>query len=95
MDSKSRVLFWLLSASRGASTRRKILFLLNKKPYNIRKLSLELNLDYKSVKGHIDLLNKYEILDAVGGKYGRVYFISPQWEDNEFLKKILFKGGGV
>jgi predicted transcriptional regulator len=89
MDSKSRLLFWLLSASRGGPTRAAILSLIYSKPLNTRQIAIALSLDYKTVKVHIELLKKYQIIDAFGGRYGQAFFISPEWENNEFLKKIL------
>lgn len=88
MDSRTRLLFWLLTATKGGPTRVRILSAIKKKPMNLRRLSLHLNLDYKTVKAHIDLLLKNGIID-MQGRYGAIYFISPEWEQNDFLMKIL------
>ncbi len=88
MDARSRLLFWLLSATKGGPTRTKVLMAIREKPMNLRQLSLLLGMDYKSVKAHIDVLLKNNVIDA-HGKYGAVYFISPQWEGNEYLKGML------
>ncbi|MEM3362120.1 MAG: winged helix-turn-helix domain-containing protein [Candidatus Anstonellaceae archaeon] len=89
MDSKSRLLFWLLAASKGGPTRIKILNILCREPSNVRRLSLILSMEYKTIKTHIELMLKYGLIDAIGSKYGRIYYISPEWEKNEFLKKLL------
>ncbi|MCX8175559.1 MAG: winged helix-turn-helix domain-containing protein [Candidatus Micrarchaeota archaeon] len=91
MDARSRLLFWLLSGTKGGPTRVRVLCVLREKPMNLRRLALQLGMDYKSVKAHIELLAKNGIIDA-HGKYGAVYFISPEWEENEFMKQML-KGG--
>jgi len=69
----------------------RVLSAISEKPMNLRQLALLLGMDYKSVKAHIDVLLKNSIIDA-HGKYGAVYFISPEWEENEYLKEMM---GGV
>ena len=88
MDSKTRLLYWLLAATRGGPTRMRILEVLKKKPMNLRKLSIELKLDYKTVQGHIEMLMENGLLYTPKRGYGSVYFISPEWEKDidKFLK---------
>ena len=89
MDSRTRVLYWLLNASRGGPTRIRILNVLSSKPMNTRKLAMKLNLDYKTVQGHVELLQENGVIYTPRKGYGQVFFISPEWEENEFLKNIL------
>jgi DNA-binding transcriptional ArsR family regulator len=89
MDSKTRLLYWLLNASRGGPTRLRILKSVSEKPENMRQLSIALDLDYKTVQGHVELLVENGILETPEKKYGTVYFISPEWEDNAYLKELL------
>ncbi len=89
MDSRTRLLYWMLSASKGGPTRIRILKTLSGKPMNLRKLALELSLDYKTVQGHIEMLIENGILYTPRQGYGQVLFISPEWEENEFLKENL------
>ncbi len=89
MDSGTRLLYWLLEATKGGPTRLKILRELNQKPANIRRISLELGMDYKTIQGHIELLAKNGVLEAQGGGYGAAYFLSAEFESNAYLKKAL------
>ena len=89
MDSRTRVLYWLLNASRGGPTRIRILNVLSSKPMNTRKLAMELGLDYKTIQGHIELLTENGIIYTPKSGYGQVFFISPEWEENKFLKELL------
>jgi DNA-binding transcriptional ArsR family regulator len=89
MDSKTRLLYWLLNASRGGPTRIRVLRAIDKKPMNIRQLSLALGLDYKTVQGHVELLVENGILETPRKKYGSVYFISPEWDGNKYLSELL------
>jgi len=66
---------WLLVESRGGPVRSRILLLLRERPTNINRISKELDLDYKTVKRHLDLLEKNGLVRRLGVKYGDVYFI--------------------
>ena len=89
MDSETRLLYWLLDASRGGPTRVKILRNLVKKPSNLRQLSISVNLDYKTVQGHIELLIENGIIETPKKGYGSIYFINRGWMENEYLKQVL------
>lgn len=89
MDSKTRLLYWLLNASRGGPTRIRVLKILEEKPMNLRKLAMELALDYKTVQSHVELLMENGIVYTPKQGYGQVLFISPDWEGNEFLKENI------
>ena len=89
MDAKTRLLYWLLDATKGGPTRVKILRALSERPMNLRKLSIAVGMDYKTVQGHMKLLIENEIIYTPKMGYGSVYFISPEWEENEYLKEIL------
>jgi len=91
MNHKTRLLFWLLAASRGAMSRLQILSLLKKSPMNARKLSLELSLDYKTIRNHLEILEKYQIIDAIGNKYGKIFFISPEYDNEQYLLDLIKK----
>jgi len=56
---------------------------------NMRQLSVFLNLDYKTVQSHVELLIENGILETPKKKYGSIYFISAEWENNDFLNNIL------
>ena len=89
MDSKTRLLYWMLNASRGGPTRIRILQVISEKPMNLRKLAMEVKLDYKTVQSHIDLLSENGVIYTPKKGYGQVFFISPEWEENELLKEML------
>lgn len=92
MDSRTRLLYWLLNASRGGPTRIRVLKAIEEKPMNLRKLAMELSLDYKTVQSHVELLMENGILYTPKQGYGQVLFISPDWEENELLKENI-RGG--
>ena len=71
------LLWYLIAGTKGGETRGKIIDLLNKNPSNANKIAEMLNLDYKTVRHHLEVLEKNNIITAVNkGNYGAVYFIS-------------------
>lgn len=71
------LLWYLIAGTKGGETRGRIIDLLNKKPSNANKIAEILNLDYKTVRHHLEVLEKNNVIIAVNkGKYGAVYFLS-------------------
>jgi DNA-binding transcriptional ArsR family regulator len=72
----------LIAGTRGGVTRAKIINLLIERPYNANQLSEELNMDYKTIRHHLDVLNKNGVITMEGEKYGTMYFLSKSAEAN-------------
>jgi len=78
------MLFWFLfGASRGATTRIKIISLLRDQPANKNQLATQLGLDYKGIEHHIKVLEENNLVKHVGKKYARTYLVSVFFEANE------------
>lgn len=89
MDSRERLYYWLLTATRGGPTRLKLLSLLSARPRNARQLSLAAGLDYKTVQHHLDKLFENGLVEVQGGGYGKTYFVSDEFESKQaFVEKI-------
>ncbi|WP_297091664.1 winged helix-turn-helix domain-containing protein [Thermococcus sp.] len=83
MDRKLRnVLLWLLVGSKGGKTRVKILKLVRERPSNVHQLAKELNLNYRTVKYHLELMLEHGIVERVGEDYGAIYVLSEEVEKN-------------
>jgi DNA-binding transcriptional ArsR family regulator len=80
--SVKRLLWFLFAGSRGGDNRIRIIDLLKDHPYNINQLAEALRLDYKAVQHHITVLEKNNIINKMGEKYGILYFISNYLEAN-------------
>ena len=77
------LLWYLVAGTKGGETRGRIIDLIRKKPSNANKIAEILKLDYKTIRHHIDVLEKNNIIAAINkGKYGAVYFLSPFMEAN-------------
>ena len=77
------LLWYLIAGTKGGETRGKIIELLRKKPSNANKIAEILKLDYKTVRHHLEVLEKNNIIIVVNkGGYGAVYFLSELMESN-------------
>ncbi len=92
MDPMKRLLFWLLEGTKGGPTRIRLLSLLERKPMNLRQLSLAAGLDYKTVAHHVQLLQDNSVLECQGSGYGKVYFISEAALAQEEFSELM-RGG--
>ena len=79
-------------ASRGGPTRVTLVKELIKEPTNANKLAEKLNLDYTTVRHHLEVLINNGLLTTKGEKYNVVYFPSDILEDNlDLFEEICVK----
>ena len=90
-DTVEKVLWWLIAGSKGGVNRARIISALHERPYNANKLAEKLNLDYKTIRYHMKILEDNHVIRASGGKYGAMYFLSSELEDNYELFKHIWK----
>jgi predicted transcriptional regulator len=81
------VLWYVLASSRGGPNRVRILRALDEEPRNANQLAEDLDLDYTTVRHHLDVLVDNNVLTNSGNEYGAVYLPSSQcqahWETVE------------
>jgi DNA-binding transcriptional ArsR family regulator len=87
------LLGWLIAGTRGGPTRAKIIQALKETPQNANQLATLLKMDYKTMRHHLEVLEKNKIITSVGDRYGATYFLSQVMEDNyglfeEIMQKI-------
>src|SRR4030042_2150183 len=87
------LLGWLIAGTRGGPTRAKIIQSLKETPQNANQLAIQLKMDYKTMRHHLEVLEKNKIITSVGDRYGATYFLSQAMEENygvfeEIMKKI-------
>jgi len=75
-----KALWYLLTATRGGENRVRIIRALSERPQNANRLADELDVGYKTVRHHLDALESHGVVEAGGDKYGRLYFLTDQFE---------------
>jgi DNA-binding transcriptional ArsR family regulator len=85
------LLGWLIAGTRGGPTRAKIILALKESPQNANQLATQLKMDYKTMRHHLEVLEKNKIITSVGDRYGATYFLSQMMEDNYILFEEIAK----
>ena len=83
------VLWYVLTGTRGGPNRVRILRALDRHPRNANRLAESLDLDYKTVRHHLDVLVDNSVVVSSGDDYGAVYVPSgqarTQWDTVETI----------
>jgi DNA-binding transcriptional ArsR family regulator len=79
------VLWQVLAGTRGGPNRIRILRALDERPRNANRLAEDLDLNYKTVRHHLDVLEDNGIVESTDSDYGAVYLITDRarhhWEE--------------
>lgn len=70
------VLWQVLAGTRGGPNRARILRALDERPRNAHQLAEDLDLAYKTVRHHLDVLVDNDVVRATDDDYGAVYLPS-------------------
>jgi len=102
--SFKHLLQWLIVGTRGGVNRALIINILREEPRNANQLGSLLGVDYRTVRHHLDVLEKNGLVTSMGDRYGKMYFLSSELEErfevfeeiwNEIGKKLKRKEEGV
>ena len=90
------LLGWLIAGTRGGVTRAKIIETLRETPQNANQLAKLLEMDYRTIRHHLKILQKNRIITSTGDGYANTYFLSTDMEENyglfeEILNKLWKK----
>lgn len=81
------VLWYVLASSRGGPTRVRILQKLDERPRNANQLANTLDMDYTTIRHHLDVLLDNNVVRRTDEAYAAVYLITDQakvnWETVE------------
>ena len=68
--------------------RARIIQLLHKRPYNANQITQSLHLDYKTIRHHLEVMRKHQVITSTEEGYGSMYFLTEQMEANynEFIE---------
>jgi len=76
MRATKQLLWWLIAGSEGGLNRARIIDSLKERPCNANQLADKLKLDYKTVRHHLDVLLKNNLVTSMGERYGKMYYLS-------------------
>lgn len=77
-----KALWYLLAGTRGGENRARIIRLVDERPRNANKLAEELDVDYNTVRHHLDVLLDHDVVERGGDDYGAMYFLTDRFEHN-------------
>ncbi|SFR61737.1 regulatory protein, arsR family [Halogeometricum rufum] len=84
-----QLLWWLIGGSRGGRNRLRIVRALHSRPRNTNQLSNDLDLNYKTVQHHLEVLEENGVVTTEGDNYGQLYFLSERMTDNlDILQEV-------
>ncbi len=84
------VLWYVLTGTRGGENRVRILEAIDQRPRNANQLAEDLDLDYKTVRHHLDVLVENDVVTRSGDDYGAVYLPSEQARDHwDVIQEIV------
>ena len=75
-----KALWYLLTATRGGENRVRVIRALSERPRNANQLAEELDVSYKTVRHHLDLLEDHDVVESGGNDYGKLYFLTDRFE---------------
>ncbi|PSP67058.1 ArsR family transcriptional regulator [Halobacteriales archaeon QS_5_68_33] len=76
------VLWYVLAGTRGGVNRVRILRALDDRPRNANQLAEDMDLNYDTVRHHLDVLTDNDVLRSSGDDYGAVYLPSDTARDH-------------
>lgn len=82
--------YWdVLTGTRGGRNRVRLLRALEERPRNPNQLAKDLDLDYKTVRFHLDVLVENDLVEQQNDRYGSVYLTTDEaeatWETFEVI----------
>jgi DNA-binding transcriptional ArsR family regulator len=85
-----QVLWWLIGGSRGGENRLRIVKEIQQRPQNTNQLSESLDLNYKTVQHHLEVLEENDVVTTEGDGYGQMYFLTDRMSNNlDVLEEIV------
>lgn len=83
------VLWYVLTGTRGGPNRVRLLRAIDERPRNANQLAEDVDLDYTTVRHHMEVLIENDIVEKSGDDYGAIYLttdrVDHHWETVETI----------
>ena len=84
------ILWYVFASTRGGPTRAEIVRELQDRPRNANELAEVLEYDYTTIRHHLDVLQKNNVVKSTGDGYGDVYsFTDAVKAERETFEQII------
>ena len=84
----------MIGGTRGGLNRARIIRTLADSPANANQLSTELELDYSTIRHHVEVMEKNGMVTSIGDGYGMMYILTDNMLENYgFFMEIWEKIG--
>lgn len=77
-----KALWYLLVGTRGGKNRVRLIRTLSERPRNANQLAEVLELDYNTVRYHLDKLLDHDVVERSEDDYGELYFLTDRFEQH-------------
>lgn len=92
-ENEKTALTELILGHKGGKTTVKIIEKLLFRPYNINQIAESLDMNYNTIRYHLDQMCDYKLVNKGDKNYGNLYYINPKLKNNlkefEQIKKYL------
>jgi DNA-binding transcriptional ArsR family regulator len=75
-----KALWYLFVGTRGGKNRARLIDALTERPQNANQLSEALDLEYNTIRYHLEKLVDHGIVETGGDDYGELYFLTDRFE---------------
>ena len=75
-----KALWYLLAGTRGGENRARLIRAIDDRPRNANRLSEALDLEYNTVRYHLEKLEDHDVVETGGENYGELYFLTDRFE---------------
>jgi len=75
-----KALWYLLAGTRGGENRARIIRALAERPRNANRLAEAVELEYNTVRYHLEKLREHDVVETGGDDYGELYFLTDRFE---------------
>ncbi|SFR53210.1 ArsR/SmtB family transcription factor [Halogeometricum limi] len=75
-----KALWYLFAGTRGGENRVRIVLALSNRPMNANRLATELDVGYRTIRHHLDLLEEHDVVESGDSDYAKLYFLTDRFE---------------